>query len=72
MVYEKKEFVLKDGTKVAFKTPEISDAEKLLNHIKLVASSTDFLTRTAEDFTNDVVLEEKFIASRRKENCASC
>ena len=69
MVYEKKEFVLKDGNKVVFKIPEISDAEKLLNHIKLVASSTDFLTRTAEDFTNDVALEEKFIASRRKESC---
>lgn len=69
MIYQKKEFILKDGTKAVFKTPEISDAKQLLNHIKLVAASTDFITRTPEDFTDDVSKEEAFIVSRRESNC---
>ena len=69
MIYEPKEFILKDGRKVIFKTPEISDAKKLLNSIITVANSTDFLLSTEQDFEHyvkDITKEENFIASARE------
>ena len=69
MIYKSKEFILKDGTKVVFKTPEVEDAKKLLNHIIAVASSTNNLLSEPKDFQkylDDISLEEKYINSARE------
>lgn len=74
MVYSEREFVLKDGTKVAFKSPDVSDARLLLDHIIKVASSTNNILSTPDDFKkylDDISLEEKYIASKREgKNCS--
>lgn len=61
MIYEAKEFTLKDGLKVILKTPEVKEAEALLLFIMEAADQTDFLLSSSEDFRMDVEKEEKFI-----------
>ena len=71
MIYEAKEFVLKDGTTVVLKTPEIGDASKLLHNIIAVASSTDYLLSVPEDFdafVKDIKKEEEYISSFKTNN----
>jgi len=68
MLYPRKEFILRDGTKVIFKTPDVSDARQLLDNIITIATSTDNLLSTPEDFESfvkDISKEEKFITSYR-------
>ena len=67
MIFEDKKIILKDGTTAIFKTPEIKDAEMLLNSIKTASSETEFLSRTIEDWENVTVeSEEKFIHNVRE------
>ena len=69
MIYQRKEFVLKDGTKVVFKTPEVSDAKQLLDSITAVCDATDYLLSASEDFQRyyeNLTIEEDFIASYEK------
>ena len=67
MILEEKKIVLKDGTNAVLKTPEISDAEMLLNSIKTSSGETEFLSRTIEDWENVTVeSEEKFIHNVRE------
>ena len=66
MIFPRKEVVLKDGTKVVFKSPEVSDAKMLVNSIIKIAGSTDNLLSAPEDFDKylkDITLEEKYIQS---------
>lgn len=67
MIFEKKKVLLKNGIEAILKTPEISDAEMLLNSIKTSSDETDFLSRTIEDW-KDVTVEneEKFIHNVRE------
>ena len=67
MIFEEKKTVLKDGTSAILKTPEIEDAEMLLNSIKTASSETEFLSRTIEDWEIVTVeSEEKFIHNVRE------
>lgn len=64
MIYEPKEFILKNGLKVIFRSPEIEDASKLIEQIVSVAGSTDYLLSTPEDFDvykTDIKREEDLI-----------
>jgi RimJ/RimL family protein N-acetyltransferase len=64
MIYEAKEFVLKNGLKVVLRSPEKEDAHNLINQIISVASSTDYLLSTPSDFqhyVDDISKEEAFI-----------
>lgn len=68
MIYEAKEFTLKNGLKVLIKTPEISDARKLLDSIINVSATSDFITSLPEDYQpylDDISKEEAFIESNR-------
>ena len=68
MIYQAKDFFLKDGTKVTLKTPEISDAQKLLDNIIEISASTDYLLSTPKDYDiylQDMSKEEGFIQSSR-------
>ena len=62
MIYRKKEFVLKDGTKLILKSPEVSDAKMLLDQIVKTTSQTDYLLSTPNDFDEDISKEEEFIS----------
>ena len=69
MVYEPKEFLLKDGKKVIFKSPEPRDAKLMIDNIVAVASSTDNLLSAPHDFDKyyaDISLEERWIVSNRE------
>ena len=65
MIYNEKNFVLKNGTKLILKSPDICDAKMLLEQIITAASQTDYLLSTPRDFEkylNDISKEEEFIA----------
>lgn len=69
MIYEAKEFTLKNGLKVVIKTPEISDARNLLDSIINVSATSDYITSLPEDYQpylDDISKEEAFIEGNRK------
>ena len=67
MIFEQKKIILKNGEEAILKTPEISDAEMLLNSIKTAGGETEFLSRTGEDWEAVTVEnEEKFINNIRE------
>lgn len=68
MIYEAKEFTVKDGLKVVFKTPEKSEAKELLDFIRSIAGQTEFLLSSPEDRKFDLAGEEQFIESYRDNN----
>ncbi len=66
MIFEEKKVVLKNGAEAILKTPEIEDAEMLLNSIKTSCTETEFLSRTIEDWEGVTTeSEEKFIHNVR-------
>lgn len=76
MIYEAHEFLLKDGTKVIIKSPDISDGPKLLANIIAISASTDFLLSVPEDYDiylKDMKKEEDFISSfTDNDSCLLC
>lgn len=67
MIFEQKKILLKNGMEAILKTPEIYDAETLLNSIKTASGETEFLSRTDEDWESVTVEnEEKFIHNVRE------
>ena len=67
MIFEEKKVILKNGVEAILKTPEIEDAEMLLNSIKTSSGETEFLSRTIEDWESVTVeSEEKFIRNVRE------
>ena len=65
MIYEEKEFTVKDGTKVTVRTPSKDDAADLLDFIKTICGQTDFLLSSPEDFNRSVESEAEFIETMR-------
>ena len=64
MIYQAKEFTLKNGIKVTLKSPSVSDAPKLLDCIIKVSATTDYITSLPEDYQHyldDMKKEEAFI-----------
>lgn len=59
MIFEEKNITLKNGKSAILKTPEIEDAETLLDNIKLTASQTDFFSRSPEDWAGFTADDEK-------------
>ncbi len=43
MIYKAKEFTLKNGIKVTLKSPEISDAQKMIDCIIDITRTTDYM-----------------------------
>ncbi len=70
MIFEQKSIELKNGQKAILKTPEIEDAQMLLDCIRTTSGETPFLSRSAEDWNKTTVeSEEKWIkANRESEN----
>ena len=66
MIYEAKEFTLKNGLKVTLKSPEISDAFKMIDCIIDISRTTDYITSLPEDYQmylDDMKKEEAFLES---------
>ena len=67
MIFEEKKIILKNGVTAILKTPEIFDAEMLLDSIKTSTGETEFLSRTIEAWESVTVEnEEKFIYNVRE------
>lgn len=47
----RKEHLLKDGQQLIIRTPELEDAEDLINLMKALDSETKFLAREADEYS---------------------
>lgn len=66
MIFEDKKIILKNGRIAVFRTPEVEDAEKMLNYIKTACGETDFLMRYPEEWDGaSIEGEEKWIKGLR-------
>ncbi len=66
MIFQEKTVILKNGTIATLKTPDIQDAQILLDNIKRASEETVFLSRCAEDWNGFTVAdEEKWISANR-------
>ena len=66
MIFDEKKITLKDGRIALFRTPEVEDAEKMLNYIKTACGETDFLMRYPEEWDEaSIEGEEKWIKGLR-------
>lgn len=66
MIFEAKEYTLKNGQKVILKSPEISDAPKMIDCIIDVSRTTDYITSLPEDYQvylDDMKKEEALLES---------
>lgn len=64
MFYKAKEFTLKNGIKVTLKSPEISDAQKMIDCIIDITRTTDYMNGLPEDYQvylDDIKKEEAFL-----------
>ena len=64
MIYKEKEFTLKNGIKVILKSPEISDAQKMVDCIIDITRTTDYMNGIPEDYQvylDDMKKEEAFL-----------
>jgi len=50
MIFQEKEFILKDGRTAILKSPEACDAQKMLAFITTACGETDFLARYPEEY----------------------
>lgn len=67
MIFQEKIIVLKNGTEAILKTPEIEDAEMMLENIRICSGETDFLSMYPEDWARATVeSEEKWIKGYRE------
>lgn len=58
MLFEEKTMTLKNGLTAVFKSPELSDAEGMLEYIKTACDETEFLLRDGEEWENTTVEQE--------------
>lgn len=62
MYYEARQFELKNGEKVLFRSPVIEDAQALLNYLRQTSGETPYLLRTPEECTLTLEEERQIIA----------
>ena len=65
MIFEAKQITLKDGRTAVLKTPELEDAQKLMDYIQTAFGETDFLTRYPEEWTTTLEQEQAWIRNLR-------
>ena len=67
MIFEEKKIILKNGITAVLKTPEIHDAEQMLDCIKTASGETSFLMTDTVDWNNMTVENEaKWILDNRE------
>lgn len=65
MIFEKKEINLKDGRKCLLRSVEISDAEDMLEYLRMVSSETLFILRNEDEVTYTVEEERSLLEKVR-------
>ena len=66
MIYPEKQITLKDGRAAILRTPEMRDAQALIDLLKTVNSETHFLSSYPEEITLSREDEERWIAGHRE------
>ena len=61
MRFDPKEITLRDGRRAILRTPEESDAAALLDHLRITAAETAFLSRTPDECTMTLEAEQRYI-----------
>ena len=61
MLFEEKIITLKDGRSAVLKSPDVEDAEQLMNYIKKACGETEFLVRYPEEWNITKEYEEAWI-----------
>lgn len=64
MIFQPIEKRDKQGRIVVLRGPEVSDAERLLNYMKITASETPFLIRDPDEVTMTLEQEKEFLKNR--------
>ncbi len=63
MVFHDKKITLKNGKECLLRSPNVDDAEQLLEYLKQTSAETDYMTRYSEEITMSIADEENFIKS---------
>lgn len=58
---EKTEEILKDGTTIVFRSPEIEDAQKFIDYCNHMFSNSEFLVTEPDEFEGDLEKQQKWI-----------
>lgn len=61
MYIKAKEVYLKNGQKIILRSPDMFDAEQLLQHMRQTSAETDFMSRYPEEITVSVENEARFL-----------
>ena len=61
MLFNEKKITLKDGRIAILKSPDVEDAEQLMNYIKKACGETEFLARYPEEWNITVEQEETWV-----------
>ena len=65
MLFETKNFSLKNGTTAIFRSPEISDAPEMVAYLKATAAETPFLMNYPEEIRTTAAQEEAYLQAAR-------
>lgn len=66
MLYPAKQIMLKNGTAALLRTPEMKDAQALIDLLKAATAETNFLSSYPEEITMSREDEERWIAGHRE------
>ncbi len=66
MIFKEKKIELKNGVNAVLKTPEIEDAEILLNNVIQTTAETDFFSRYPEEWDMSLEQEKEWIRQMRE------
>ena len=61
MIFEEKKTVLKNGKEAILKSPELQDAEKMLNYVRQACGETEYLLRYPEEWNISVEQEKGWV-----------
>ena len=61
MYIRAKEVYLKNGQKIILRSPELFDAEQLLEHMRKTSAETEFMSRYPEEITVSVEAQSRFL-----------
>ena len=61
MYIKAKEVYLKNGQKIILRSPDMFDAEQLLEHMRQTSAETEFMSRYPEEITVSVEAQSRFL-----------
>lgn len=61
MYIKPREVFLNNGQKVILRSPDIFDAEQLLEHMRITSAETEFMSRYPEEITVSIEAEARFL-----------